>query len=170
MALRMVRRFGPPIIALVAVLVGPTATLAAPGSVTIQGFAFQPESVTVNEGDTVTWTNEDGATHTATADGGSFDTGHISGSGGTASVTFATAGTFTYHCAIHPSMTGTIVVAAASATSRPTARVTNPPTDSDADVPTAAPRRDGVPGSLVVLSVAAFLAILGVGRRRRAAR
>ena len=86
--------------------------VAADGDVTISGFAFSPGTVTVSVGDTVTWTNNDGVGHTATGD--DFDTGTISG-GATASVTFDTAGTFAYHCSIHPQMNGTVVVEAAAA-------------------------------------------------------
>lgn len=89
------------------------STLAADESVAIAGFAFDPAAVTVSVGDSVTWTNGDGVGHTATADGGAFDTGTIAG-GGSDSVTFSAAGTFAYHCTIHPAMTGTISVQAAS--------------------------------------------------------
>jgi plastocyanin len=81
-------------------------------SVTIQNFAFSPNSVTITAGSSVTWTNMDSVTHTATGDDGSFDTGDIA-AGSSATITFNDPGTFTYHCAIHPNMTGTIVVQAA---------------------------------------------------------
>jgi plastocyanin len=55
----------------------PVARAAASGGVSIQGFAFHPGSMTVNVGDTVTWTNQDSAQHTATANDGSFDTGTL---------------------------------------------------------------------------------------------
>jgi plastocyanin len=84
--------------------------LAADQSVTIEGFAFSPATVTVNVGDTVTWTNNDGTAHTATGSG--FDTGNIAG-GASDSVTFQSAGSFDYVCSIHPQMTGTVVVQAA---------------------------------------------------------
>lgn len=88
----------------------PAATPAASGSaVTIVNIAFDPPTLEVAVGATVTWTNEDGVQHTATADDGSFDTGAIE-QGGTAEVTFNTAGTFAYTCAFHPGMHGEIVV------------------------------------------------------------
>jgi plastocyanin len=111
--------------ALMAILATGTA-FAADESVAIAGFAFDPAAVTVSVGDSVTWTNGDGVGHTATADGGSFDTGTIGG-GGSDSVTFSTAGTFAYHCTIHPAMTGTITVQAAAGGGGSTA--TTPPTD-----------------------------------------
>ena len=55
------------------------------------------------------WTNRDGATHTVTADGGTFSSPSLA-DGDSFSQTFATSGTYAYHCAIHPSMIGTITV------------------------------------------------------------
>jgi len=78
-------------------------------NVDITGFAFSPETLTISVGDTVIWTNKDSTTHTATADGGEFDSGNL-GNGDTFSYTFTTAGTFTYYCKIHTSMTATIIV------------------------------------------------------------
>ena len=60
-------------------------------------------------GTAVTWTNNDTVGHTVTADDGSFKSSTIA-SGTTFSQTFATAGTFTYHCSIHTSMTATVTV------------------------------------------------------------
>jgi len=97
---------------------GGSAVLAADHAVDIAGFAFSPGSVTVAVGDTVTWANADAQNHTATADDGTWDTGTISSST-PKSVTFATAGTFAYHCKIHASMTATVVVQAAGATIPP---------------------------------------------------
>lgn len=77
--------------------------------VTIANFAFQPSYIVVAPGTTVSWYNADGAPHTVTSDVGAFDSGTI-GSGGGYSLTFSTPSTYTYHCAIHPMMTGTVVV------------------------------------------------------------
>ena len=89
------------------------ATSASPGgggtAVTIDNFAFSPASVNVKVGQQVTWTNKQGVDHTVTADGGAFD--QAMPSGATFSFTFTKAGTFPYHCNIHPSMHGTVVVA-----------------------------------------------------------
>ena len=78
-------------------------------NVDITGFAFSPETLTISVGDTVIWTNKESATHTATADGGEFDSGNL-GNGDTFSHTFTTAGTYTYYCKLHTSMTATIIV------------------------------------------------------------
>jgi plastocyanin len=93
----------------------PTGTPAAGGenAILIQNFAFSPATLTVKAGTAVTWTNRDGADHTITADPGApagFGSGNLA-SGASYSFTFTSPGTYTYHCSIHPSMKGTIVVA-----------------------------------------------------------
>jgi len=77
-------------------------------SVEISDFAMNPDNVTVSKGGKVTWTNKDSVVHTVTADNGEFDSDQID-PGKTWSHTFDTAGTFGYHCTIHPSMAGTVV-------------------------------------------------------------
>ena len=79
------------------------------GAVQIADFAFAPPSITVAAGSTVIWTNGDSAGHTVTADDGSFTSETIA-NGTTFSQAFPDAGTFAYHCAIHPAMTATVVV------------------------------------------------------------
>ena len=112
------------------------SVLAAEEPVTIENFAFDPADLTVSVGDTITWSNKDSAAHTATADGGSFDTGTIA-AGSSKSVTFSTAGTFAYHCKIHASMTARVVVEAASGGG---GGATTPPTDTaDGAGPSAPP-------------------------------
>ncbi|HEX4984188.1 MAG TPA: cupredoxin domain-containing protein, partial [Ilumatobacteraceae bacterium] len=76
--------------------------------IVISGFAFS-EDITVPVGTTVVVRNDDSAPHTWTADDGAFDSETIDG-GGTFEFTFTEAGTFAFHCNIHPSMTGTITV------------------------------------------------------------
>jgi len=72
---------------------------------------FNPEDLTINVEDTVTWTNNDGMGHTATSTEGptSFDSGNID-AGATWSFTFTEAGTYNYKCDYHSSMTGSITV------------------------------------------------------------
>jgi plastocyanin len=84
-------------------------------TVSISGMAFSPASLTVSVGTIVTWTNNDAMTHTVTSDTGLFDSGSITatggyGGGGTYSYTFTAAGTYNYHCSIHPMMTAKIIV------------------------------------------------------------
>ena len=78
-------------------------------SASIIDFGFQPASITVKAGSTVTWKNTGSVTHTVTAGDGSFDSGQVA-AGSSFQHTFTTAGTFAYHCTIHSSMTGTVVV------------------------------------------------------------
>ena len=73
---------------------------------------FTLAALTVPAGTRVTWTNQDTAPHTVTSDTGAFDSGIATSlsNGATFSFTFATAGSFAYHCEIHPSMKATITV------------------------------------------------------------
>jgi plastocyanin len=77
--------------------------------VEIKDFAFSPDKVTIRKGSTVTFINRDKVKHTATADGGEFDTGLL-GTDVSGEVKFDETGTFTFYCSPHPGMTGTIVV------------------------------------------------------------
>jgi len=63
----------------------------------------------VARGSSVRWTNRDDAPHTVTADDGSFASGTLA-QNATFTRAFPTVGTFAYHCAVHPSMTGTVIV------------------------------------------------------------
>ena len=88
----------------------PVNTPSASGSaVTISNFSFQPSTLTISVGTTVFWTNNDSTTHTITSDTGVFSSGDLP-PGSSFSHTFSSAGSFGYHCSIHPSMTGTIIV------------------------------------------------------------
>ena len=91
----------------------PAAQASASATVTISDFKFTPDTVTVNEGDSVTFNNDGPTVHTATADDGSFDTGSLR-KGESGSATFTQAGTITYFCQPHPFMKGKVVVQAAS--------------------------------------------------------
>ena len=72
--------------------------------------AYQPDPVTVQAGQSVTWTWEDqGNQHSVSADDGSFES-CLQGAGATFTTTFTTAGTYAYHCSIHPQMKGTVTV------------------------------------------------------------
>jgi hypothetical protein len=84
--------------------------------VTIKDFSFGPKTLTINAGDSVSWTNQGPTAHTATAKGGSFDSGLLE-TGKSYSHEFSSAGSFVYYCKPHPFMTATIVVKAASSSS-----------------------------------------------------
>ena len=95
--------------------------------VTLQTFRFEPGEIEVATGTTVRWTNNDDILHTVTSGigqkqgvpgvsenkdakpDGTFDQ-DMDGKGATFEFTFEEAGTFDYYCAIHPGMTGKVVV------------------------------------------------------------
>jgi plastocyanin len=86
-----------------------SGTVQGANEVLIQGMAFSPVTLTVSVNTTVTWTNNDDVSHTVTSDNGLFNSGsfaHVA----TYSHQFTTAGTYPYHCTIHPYMTATIIV------------------------------------------------------------
>src|SRR5205807_2073094 len=103
-----VRRVAVVVCALAALFTIPAA--AASSDVTMKNTMFNPSSVMVNAGDTVTWHNQDGYAHTVTANDHSFDSGNVAGTVGTYSHTFSQPGTYPYHCEIHGGMTGTVTV------------------------------------------------------------
>jgi plastocyanin len=82
---------------------------AAQVAVSIANFAYDPNPVTVNVGDTVTWTNNDGVPHTVTANDGSFQSGTLQ-PGQSFSFTFTAPGSIDYHCEFHANMSGQVVV------------------------------------------------------------
>jgi plastocyanin len=97
---------------------GPTVTMP-PGSSAPKedGIYYDPPTLTVPAGTTVTWNNEDSTLHTVTSGsaetgegtGTLFDSGYLT-AGKTFQYTFSNAGTFDYHCILHPFMKGQVVV------------------------------------------------------------
>ena len=89
--------------------VGPSSSVTIPvGAATLGRGAYTPDDLSVAVGTTVTWMNSDAVAHTSTSDTPGWDS-EIVAPGGQFSFAFPTAGTFSYHCAIHPGMIGTIV-------------------------------------------------------------
>jgi plastocyanin len=74
---------------------------------------FNPSTISVTAGTTITWTNKDAIGHTVTSDAGLFDSGVVAASG-TYQYTFSTAGTYAYHCKIHPGMTASVTATSVS--------------------------------------------------------
>ena len=138
----------------------PAAPVATTRNVDIKDNAFDAKAITVNVGDTLTWTIAGQNEHTVTADNGSFDSDDLkAGEKTTFSFTFTKAGTFAYYCKYHGGpggigMSGTIVVQAAGA----------------AGAPAALPRTGGAAFPLSILSLMA-IAFLSIGlfllRRRQ---
>ena len=71
--------------------------------------AFSPNPIIVKVGDSVTWVNNNTTAHTSIANGGAWASGNIN-PGGSFKATMTAAGTFPYHCNIHPGMIGTVTV------------------------------------------------------------
>ena len=80
--------------------------------VSIEDFYFEPADVAIQPRDTVMWVNEGNTPHTVTSDDGQFDS-EVLNPGESFMFTFPESGTFSYHCEIHPSMTGSVTVGAA---------------------------------------------------------
>jgi len=102
------RRFIPIAVAGIAlVLAAPAST--ATSTVQIKSTGFIPATVTINQGDSVTWTNTDTKDHQVVSDGGAFASA-ILNPGKTYTHAFASGGTYHYHDGLHPSLKGTITV------------------------------------------------------------
>lgn len=71
--------------------------------------AYAPNPIEVAVGGTVTWTNNDTTAHTSTGNDGSWNSGSVA-PGASFTRTYSNAGTFAYHCTIHPNMVGTVTV------------------------------------------------------------
>ncbi len=81
--------------------------------ISIKGFAFNPNQPSVTKGATITWTNDDGTTHTVTSGVPGTPSGKFNQSldaGKTFSFTFTETGTYEFFCNIHNSMRGTVTV------------------------------------------------------------
>jgi plastocyanin len=92
----------------------PSPTPAATVVVEILGengnMSFAPDTASLQVGQQVRWHNADTTTHTATQNGGGFDTGLIRPGGTSAPITVSAPGSLRYHCEVHPSMVGTLDV------------------------------------------------------------
>ncbi|MEJ7721908.1 MAG: cupredoxin family copper-binding protein [Ilumatobacteraceae bacterium] len=86
-----------------------TEPQGAADEVTIADFAFDPAELEVAAGATVTWTNNDSATHTVESDDETLMSGDLP-NGATYEMTFDEPGTYEYVCGIHPNMAGTVIV------------------------------------------------------------
>jgi plastocyanin len=96
------------------VLPGWADTAAAASKVSIDNFTFSPQTLTVKAGTTITWTNKDDIPHGIASANNGFAKSRALDTDDSYSFTFTTPGSYQYFCYIHPHMTGTIVVEAAS--------------------------------------------------------
>jgi plastocyanin len=100
----------------------PAGAAARRADVNVQYSAYGPSQLDVLPGTVVTWSNVSSRTHTVTAEGGRFDSGHL-GPGARFRVTFSQPGTYHYHCTIHPSIAGEIDVRRVTLATLPTAAI-----------------------------------------------
>ena len=145
------------------------AALALPASAATQAMmvdctgepgCFSPNPLTIPAGASVTWTNDGSASHTATSDSNAWTTAVLAPGQTSAAVSFQSPGTFTYHCSIHPTMRGTIVVTAAA---------TTPPTPRATPRALAAGGGGPLPPAALALGFLVLCTGLGLIARRRAA-
>ena len=80
-------------------------------AVSMKDFAFDPTAITAKVGDTITFSNTGAAPHNATLDAGGCATPDIQ-PGSSGGLHFSAAGSYPFHCTIHPDMKGTITVGA----------------------------------------------------------
>src|ERR1700690_1060994 len=100
-------------ICVVAAIMAASPAQAAEIEVKIDNFTFNPQTITVKAGDTVTWVNHDDIPHTVTSKTMAFRSKAMD-TDDKFSFTFATPGSYAYFCALHPMMTGSIVVEASA--------------------------------------------------------
>src|SRR5262245_20857235 len=96
-------------------LISQTAAFAATVNVSIVDFAFNPNSVKAKQGDIGQWTNTGAQTHTTTSDTagggiGLWNSGNLAHNANFP-FTFNFAGSYPYHCSIHPSMVASVAIA-----------------------------------------------------------
>lgn len=125
-----------------------TRVAAAHYSVQMANYAFAPASITVDEGDTITWTNQDTAPHTVTTTSGPerLSSPYLS-KGQSWSYTFTAPGTYEYYCTVHPDMRAQVIVRAPAPT---TAAAVRPPSSApavQAAVPAHVPSTPATPPS-----------------------
>jgi plastocyanin len=85
----------------------PTSTVV---TVSIKNFSFNPSTLTIKKGTTVTWVNDDVVAHTVTSDSGNLLASSPIPPGQSFSFTFVGSGTDNYHCSIHTTMHGSVIV------------------------------------------------------------
>lgn len=141
---------------------GVSLVSAANGAVQITDGQFKPATVTVAQGDVVTWTDVGAMRHTVTADDGSFDSGPLS-TGDAFGNLFDTPGTFAYHDSLDPTMKGKVIVRAVKPTPTPngTSSPTPPPGTLPPNFKTPAPAP--TPGPSTTASPASSPSSTGAG-------
>jgi plastocyanin len=163
-------------VALLSLALATTAFAATPpdetAAVLVQGFSFQPPAVSIVAGGSVTWTvGTDPEQHTVTPrEPGAFEGSGQLFTGDAFTVTFEQPGMIEYFCSLHPTMVGTVEVAAPAATTTPAALPTASPRSSPGDGEPAPSGEPAAGPTLLIVAVALGLGLFGllalVARRR----
>ena len=86
------------------------STNSKQNTIEIKDFAFNPQTITVKSGQTITWINRDEEPHTVVSVEKQFKKSSALDTDQEFTITASAPGTYTYFCSVHPKMTGTIVV------------------------------------------------------------
>ena len=86
------------------------STSSKQNTIEIKDFAFNPQTITVKSGQTITWINRDEEPHTVVSVEKQFKKSSALDTDQSFTITVGAPGTYTYFCSVHPKMTGTIVV------------------------------------------------------------
>jgi plastocyanin len=86
------------------------STSSKQNTIEIKDFAFNPQTITVKSGQTITWINRDEEPHTVVSVEKQFKKSSALDTDQSFTITAGAPGTYTYFCSVHPKMTGTIVV------------------------------------------------------------
>ena len=86
------------------------STSSKQNTIEIKDFAFNPQTITVKSGQTITWINRDEEPHTVVSVEKQFKKSSALDTDQTFTITAGAPGTYTYFCSVHPKMTGTIIV------------------------------------------------------------
>lgn len=137
--------------------VTPAPPAATPSTATVRmaGRVFRPSLVSITEGGSVTFINDDDRSHTVTSTSRAFDSGTMA-AGSSYTRTFPAAGTFGYLCSLHPDMTGTVVVGRANGATAPPAPPPAPTPAIATPVPTIPPGATQPPPTAATASILDF--------------
>lgn len=164
--MKLLPKFGAALLGVLLVFLLAQPVAAATVNVSITSTGFVPESITVTQGDTVVWTNNDTTDHTATDDELNWDTDVIE-PGETGSLVFNTVGSFTYSDTVDPTITGTITVEEGDVAEEDAAAATTTTTKGGTS-PTPVPQPvSGVSGpTLSLMIVGGLMLTIGIASFR----
>lgn len=118
-------------------LLAPARAEAATQHVAMENYAYSPATLTIQVGDTVTWTNHDQAPHdVVTTSAPAAFRSPLLNTGESWSFTFTVPGTYAYYCSVHPDMRAQIIVEPAETEAPAPAAPEQPEAPAPAETPT----------------------------------